>query len=193
MTFDPDDNAPQPPKRAWWRSIRFRRPALGGLGLGRWRWIVVVLVGLFVLYYPLGAMIAENIDDDPQFKAAGVVAGESRAVAIASDLVTREVDCGPPIAVSYGLTESGRALLPAMRELIRGTVEVRVLRHERDGKATCSKLVYFQNDKAKSDAAIAASDKTALDPAVIKAMQDDLRDQYLKHVPVVHPVAPTPP
>jgi DNA-binding HxlR family transcriptional regulator len=34
-------------------------------------------------------------------------------------LVTRTVDAGPPIAVSYGLTESGRALLPALRELIR--------------------------------------------------------------------------
>jgi DNA-binding HxlR family transcriptional regulator len=34
-------------------------------------------------------------------------------------LVTRTVDVGPPVAVSYQLTESGRALLPAMRELIR--------------------------------------------------------------------------
>ena len=34
-------------------------------------------------------------------------------------LVTRTVDAGPPVAVSYELTESGRALLPALRELIR--------------------------------------------------------------------------
>ena len=65
-------------------------------------------------------------------------------------------------------------------------------RHERNGTATCSKLIYFQNDKAKSDAAIAASDKTLLDPAIIKAMQDDLHDQYLKHVPVL-PLASPPP
>jgi DNA-binding HxlR family transcriptional regulator len=33
-------------------------------------------------------------------------------------LVSRTVDAGPPVAVSYELTESGRALLPALRELI---------------------------------------------------------------------------
>ena len=52
-------------------------------------WAVVVL---FVLYYPLGAMVVENIDDDPQFKPTNVAAGESRAVAAAAQLVTREVD-----------------------------------------------------------------------------------------------------
>jgi hypothetical protein len=95
MTFDPDESVPPPPKRAWWRSIRFRRP-VGAVGAGvrhwRWRWIVVAVVALLVLYYPLGALIVENIDDDPQFKPTGVTAGESRAVAIAADLVTREVD-----------------------------------------------------------------------------------------------------
>jgi DNA-binding HxlR family transcriptional regulator len=34
-------------------------------------------------------------------------------------LVSRTVDPGPPVAVIYQLTESGCALLPAMRELIR--------------------------------------------------------------------------
>ena len=37
-------------------------------------------------------MIVENIDDDPQFAPRSVAPGESRAVAIAADLVTREVD-----------------------------------------------------------------------------------------------------
>ena len=32
-------------------------------------------------------------------------------------LVARTVDDGPPLSVSYALTESGRALLPALREL----------------------------------------------------------------------------
>jgi DNA-binding HxlR family transcriptional regulator len=32
-------------------------------------------------------------------------------------LVTRTVDEGPPIAVAYALTDSGSALLPALREL----------------------------------------------------------------------------
>ena len=47
---------------------------------------------LLLLYYPVGAMIVENIDDDPQFAPRSVAPGESRAVAVAADLVTREVD-----------------------------------------------------------------------------------------------------
>ena len=35
----------------------------------------------------------------------------------AAGLVVREVDEGPPLRVSYGLTESGAALRPALREL----------------------------------------------------------------------------
>ncbi len=101
MTFDPDENVPPPQKRAWWRSIRFRRP-IGGVSSGlasirkggrfRWRWIAGGLVVLFILYYPVGALIVENIDDDPQFAPTGMAPGESRAVAIAAALVTREVD-----------------------------------------------------------------------------------------------------
>ena len=56
---------------------------------GRWIWIAVVLL---VLYYPVGALITENIDDDPQFAPRNVAAGESRAVAVAADLVDAPVD-----------------------------------------------------------------------------------------------------
>ena len=97
-----------------------------------------------------------------------------------------------PFYIVYRVDNVNAPIALNIRELIRGTVEARVLRHERNGTATCSKLIYFQNDKAKSDAAIAASDKTLLDPAIIKAMQDDLHDQYLKHVPVL-PLASPPP
>ncbi|MGZ5911406.1 MAG: hypothetical protein ACXWLB_16130, partial [Reyranella sp.] len=54
-----------------------------------WRWGAWTLVLLVLLYYPLGALIVENIDDDPQFAARNVTPGESRAVATAADLVTR--------------------------------------------------------------------------------------------------------
>jgi hypothetical protein len=95
MTFDPDDSAPQPTRKSWWRSIRFRRPVAGGGGritMSRLRWIAFAFLAVLVLYYPLGAMIVENIDDDPQFAPSGMAPGESRAVAVASGLVTREVD-----------------------------------------------------------------------------------------------------
>ncbi|MBS0537252.1 MAG: DUF2333 family protein [Proteobacteria bacterium] len=102
MTFDPDDGAaPQVPRRSFWRrrweglrAIRFRRPAGSAAagGRSRWRLLLWALAAVLLLYYPLGAMIVENIDDDPQFGPTGVTAGESRAVAVASGLVTREVD-----------------------------------------------------------------------------------------------------
>jgi hypothetical protein len=57
-----------------------------------WRWGAWAVVLVVLLYYPVGALIVENIDDDPQFAAHNVTPGESRAVATAADLVTREVD-----------------------------------------------------------------------------------------------------
>ena len=35
----------------------------------------------------------------------------------AAGLITRTVDEGPPLAVSYGLTDRGKALLPALQEI----------------------------------------------------------------------------
>ncbi len=106
MTFDPDGGGPAPASpsrwrrgldrlRALWRWLG-RRPAVANPPLsGRrrlWRWTWRLLVVLLVLYYPVGALIVENIDDDSQFAPQGVAPGESRAVAVAADLVQREVD-----------------------------------------------------------------------------------------------------
>ncbi|MBS0524961.1 MAG: DUF2333 family protein [Proteobacteria bacterium] len=101
MTFDPDPAAPQPPPRPsrwrFWSGMRtwpWRRAgsaaATGSRWIWRWGWRVLLVIVL--LYYPVGALIVHNIDDDPQFAARGVTPGESNAVAIAADLVTREVD-----------------------------------------------------------------------------------------------------
>lgn len=35
----------------------------------------------------------------------------------AAGLITRTVDAGPPVAVSYALTERGRALMPALEQV----------------------------------------------------------------------------
>jgi hypothetical protein len=105
MTFDPDYGAPSPALRPWWRrsldrikGFRFglrsvpagsptpRRPR-GVLG---WIWRIVLV--LILLYYPLGGLIVQDIDDDSQFRVQATTPGESRAVAIAAALVTREVD-----------------------------------------------------------------------------------------------------
>ena len=70
-----------------------------------------------------------------------------------------------------------------IKELKIGSISARVIRYERNGQPTCVSLVDFTNDRAKSDWAISVSDKTLIDPAVAKAMRDDLADQYVKHAP----------
>jgi DNA-binding HxlR family transcriptional regulator len=38
-------------------------------------------------------------------------------------LISRTVDDGPPVSVSYALTDAGRALMPALREISRWAAE----------------------------------------------------------------------
>ena len=102
MTFEPDHGASSAAAPSWWRRawerVRSARPAPAKAAAppsGRrrlWRWGAWAVVLVVLLYYPMGALIVENIDDDPQFAARNVTPGESRAVATAADLVTREVD-----------------------------------------------------------------------------------------------------
>lgn len=70
-----------------------------------------------------------------------------------------------------------------IKELKIGSISARAIRYERNGQPSCVVIVDFQNDRAKSEWAISVSDKTLIDPAVAKAMRDDLVDQYLKHAP----------
>jgi hypothetical protein len=103
MTFEPDHGAASTPAPSRWRRswdrLKTWRPGWGrGTGpassgrrrLWSWTWRAVVVV--LVLYYPVGALIVQNIDDDPQFAPRNVAPGESRAVAATAQLVTREVD-----------------------------------------------------------------------------------------------------
>jgi len=103
MTFDPDPSAPQmaPPRPSRWSGIwsgmRGWRSSRAGAAAATgsrwiWRWGWRILLVAVILYYPVRALIVQNIDDDPQFAPQGVAPGESRAVAMAADLVTREVD-----------------------------------------------------------------------------------------------------
>ena len=41
----------------------------------------------------------------------------------AGGLVTRTVDEGPPLSVSYALTDSGRALMPALEQIAQWAKE----------------------------------------------------------------------
>ena len=102
MTFEPDHGASSATAPSWWRRswdrVRSVRPGLSKTAApagGRrrfWRWGAWAVLAVVVLYYPVGALIVEDIDDDPQFAPRNVAPGESRAVATAAQLVTREVD-----------------------------------------------------------------------------------------------------
>lgn len=70
-----------------------------------------------------------------------------------------------------------------VKELKRGTVGARAVRFDKKGMAQCVRVFYFQNDKALNEEMIAKSNKAVIDPAVAKALRDDLRVQYLKRVP----------
>lgn len=56
----------------------------------RWSWRILLV--LLLLYYPVGGLIVQNIDDDPQFAPQAVAPGESHAVAMAAAIVDREVN-----------------------------------------------------------------------------------------------------
>ena len=101
MTFDPDHgaaptSAPSWARRAWDRVRAFRPFASKAAGSSSrrtawgWGWRAALVV--VILYYPVGALVTQDIDDDPQFAQRNVTPGESRAVAVAAELVDREVN-----------------------------------------------------------------------------------------------------
>jgi hypothetical protein len=54
-------------------------------------WTFAVILLIILLYYPVGALIVNNIDDDPNFAPAQVEPNASRTVAMAAALIHREV------------------------------------------------------------------------------------------------------
>ena len=72
---DEEDEAPPPPPRRWPK-------LLGGLALA------------LLLYYPIGMIWVHRIDADPDFAASAgdATPGASRAVAVVSALIDREVN-----------------------------------------------------------------------------------------------------
>jgi len=72
---------------------RFRLPAFWRGGRGR-RFALIALVAILVflvLYYPVGGLLINRIDDDPDFGPGDVAPGASRAVAVSAALIEREV------------------------------------------------------------------------------------------------------
>lgn len=84
----------------------------------------------------------------------------------------------------YRLDLVAAPLALGVKDLKIGTVGGRLIHYDKRGQPTCVTLFTFQNDKAKSDAAIErARAGTVVDMAIVNEMRADLRDQYLIHAP----------
>jgi hypothetical protein len=95
-----------------------------------------------------------------------------------------------PAYLIYRLDMIAAPIALGVRDLKIGTIGGRLIRYDKAGAPVCVVLFTFQNDKEKSDMAIARSRAAAVvDPEVAKEMRDDLHEQYLKNAP--RPVAPT--
>ena len=89
-----------------------------------------------------------------------------------------------PAYLIYRLDLVGAPMALGVKDLKIGTIGGRLIRYDRTGRPTCVVLFAFQNDKDKSDQAIARSRAAAfIDPAIAKEMRDDLHAQFLLHAP----------
>jgi hypothetical protein len=61
------------------------------------------------------------------------------------------------------------------KELKRGAFGLRALGYDKAGNATCVTVFNIKNDKAVSEWAMDQSDKAEVDPAIAKALQQDLK------------------
>ena len=95
-----------------------------------------------------------------------------------------------PAYLIYRLDMVAAPMALGVKDLKIGTIGGRLIRYDRGGTPVCVALFTFQNDKEKSDSAIARCHAAAVvDPAIAKEMRDDLHEQYLKNAP--RPVALT--
>lgn len=67
-----------------------------------------------------------------------------------------------------------------VKELKRGALGMRAIGYDRKGNPTCASVFVVQNDKATAEWAMDKSDRARIDPAIAKALRDDLRAQLLK-------------
>ena len=83
------------------------------------RWVIGVLTGLLILYYPIGMLWWHAINDDLGFdvRAESLQPGQSRAVAVAAGLIDRELGMRAETDNKTALTQYFRR-----RDLLHGLV-----------------------------------------------------------------------
>lgn len=70
-----------------WASLKRRLPDLSPKTIGG---LIAIILGLLILYYPIGMIIVHNVDDDTTL-TVDIQPGQSRTIAIAQALINREV------------------------------------------------------------------------------------------------------
>jgi len=76
-----------------------------------------------------------------------------------------------------------------IKELKRGAVGFRAIGYDAKGSPTCILVFNVQNDKAVSEWAMDQTDKAIVDPAVAKALREDLKKQLLAKIPTLKPAS----
>jgi hypothetical protein len=82
MTADPFLDSPADTQKLPGRGRRWLKGA---------KWVALAILVVMLLYYPVGMAIVHTINDDPDFTAGEIPQGQSKAVALASALIQREV------------------------------------------------------------------------------------------------------
>ncbi len=119
----------------------------------------------------------------PQLDGPGVATLlDPNADATARRRAAAQFEAASKAVIVYRVDMVNAPLALSVKHPIRGTVHTRTIRFD-NGRPTCVMLVSFQNDKEKSDWAIARSNTAMIEPEVAKTMQDDLTEQYIKVAP----------
>ena len=108
----------------------------------------------------------EAKDDDAKRQAAAAVLAHKAWLVVRSEMID------VPLAIG-------------VKELKRGAVGMRAIGYDGAGNVTCITVFSFKNDKAVSEWAMEQSDKAEVDPAIAKALQQDLKTRLVAKVAAI--------
>jgi hypothetical protein len=87
-----------------------------------------------------------------------------------------------PFYLVYRIDSVDAPMALGLKEPKRGTIGASAIRYDRAGVAVCYHEFQWQNDYDVTKWSLAKSDKTLMDPAVVKVLQDDLTKRMLEKV-----------
>lgn len=139
-----------------------------------------------------GATVDDDAEHAPWVQPPELDGAPARVLldGAASDTARREAAAAflaAPGYLVYRIDNVDAPLALGVKELKRGTVSARIIRHHPNGDAACVRVFLWQNSKERSEWAIKKSDRALVDPEVSAALQTDLKEQLLLKVPRPRP------